>query len=59
MPAAHSVARSCAQPAARAVTARWGGSSLPRLQAGEYFLIDENGAYLIDENGNYLIGKDS
>ena len=28
-----------------------GGSTLPRLQPGEYFLTDEN--------GNYLIGKDS
>ena len=40
---------------------RWhaGGSTLPRLQPGEYFLTDENGNYLTDENGNYLIGKDS
>ena len=37
---------------------RQGGSSLPRLQTGEYFLVDENGAYLVDESGNYLIGKD-
>lgn len=29
MSAAHSCARSCAQPAARAVNARWGGSSWP------------------------------
>lgn len=49
------VARSCA----RSVLARRGGSTLPRLRPGEYFLTDENGKYLIDENGNYLIGKDS
>jgi hypothetical protein len=34
------------------------GSSLPALLAGEYFLIDDDGAYLTDENGAYLIGKD-
>lgn len=41
---------------------RWragGGSTLPRLQPGEYFLTDEHGNYLTDEHGNYLIGKDS
>ena len=43
----------------RSVLARRGGSTLPRLRPGEYFLTDENGAYLVDENGNYLTGKDS
>ena len=57
---AHSVAAPAARSCARAVNARWGsGSQLPRLQAGEYFLMDESGNYLTDENGNYLIGKDA
>ena len=34
-------------------------SGLPRLGPGEYYLMDESGAYLTDENGNYLIGKDA
>jgi len=36
-----------------------GGSTLPRLAPGEYYLTDERGNYLTDENGAYLIGKDA
>jgi len=41
------------------VTARRGGSTLPRLAPGEYYLTDEHGNYLTDESGAYLIGKDT
>lgn len=59
MSAAHSCARSCAQPAARAVNARWGSSSnLPRLDPGEKFLTDDTGAYLTDDTGAYLTGEE-
>jgi hypothetical protein len=38
-----------------------GGAAInfPNLAPGEYFLVDEYGAYLTDENGAYLIGKDA
>jgi len=59
MSVANPCSRSCARPAARSVTARRGGSTLPRLAPGEYYLTDEHGNYLTNENGAYLIGKDA
>ena len=53
------VTRPVTRPVTRGPLDGRGGSTLPRLRPGEYFLTDENGKYLIDENGNYLIGKDS
>ena len=55
------ITRSVTRPIVRSVAHGLGGKygdGLPRLQAGEYFLTDENGNYLTDENGNYLTGKD-